>query len=90
MISFIVPILIQNLKKLFMDKLYVLCRVEVLLPDDGEIKSHIHRFTYVVVPKYFGNFEHFIKDKYDFYVIEKIDFLVSSSPKYAHKEFTKL
>lgn len=31
-----------------MDKLYFLCRVEVFLPDDGDIKFHVHRFTFVV------------------------------------------
>lgn len=35
-----------------MDKLYILCRLEVLLPDDGDIKSHVHRFTYVFKPRF--------------------------------------
>lgn len=35
-----------------MNKLYILCIVTVLLPDDGDIKSHVHRFTYVVNPRF--------------------------------------
>lgn len=73
-----------------MDKLYILCRVEVLLPDDGEIKSHVHRFTYVVKPRFFGDFYAYIVKTFDFYDIDQVGYLTSSSPKYVHKEFTKL
>lgn len=63
-----------------MGRLYLLCIVTVLLPDDGDIKSHVHRFTYVVKPRFFG----------DFYDIDQVGYLTSSSPKYVYKEFTKL
>ena len=63
-----------------MKKLYILRIVTVLLPDDGDIKSHAHRFTYVVNPRYFG----------DFYAIDQVGYLSSSSPKYVFKPFTRL
>lgn len=72
------------------DKLYILCIVTVLLPDDGDIKSHVHRFTYVVKPRFFGDFYAYIVKTFDFYDIDQVGYLTSSSPKYVHKEFTKL
>lgn len=63
-----------------MDKLYILCRFAVFLPDDGDIKFHVHRFTYVVKPRFFA----------DFYDIDQVGYLTSSSPKYVNKPFTKL
>ena len=42
-----------------MEKLHILCIVTVLLPDDGDIKSHAHRFIGLSSssPKYaFKNF----------------------------------
>lgn len=73
-----------------MDKLYILCRVEVLLPDDGDIKSHVHRFTYVVKPRFFADFYAYITKTFDFYDIDRVGYLTSSSPKYVNKPFTKL
>lgn len=73
-----------------MKKLYILCIVTVLLPDDGDIKSHAHRFTYVVNPRFFGNFYSFIDKTFDFYDIDKVGYLSSSSPKYAFKKFIRL
>ena len=73
-----------------MKKLYILCIVTVLLPDDGDIKSHAHRFTYVVNPRFFGDFYSFIDETFDFYDIDRVGYLSSSSPKYAFKNFTRL
>lgn len=73
-----------------MNKLYILCIVTVFLPDDGDIKSHAHRFTYVVNPRFFGDFYAFITKKFDFYDIDQVGYLSSSSPKYAFKDFTRL
>lgn len=73
-----------------MDKLYILCRVEVFLPDDGDIKSHVHRFTYVVKPRFFGDFYAYIVKTFDFYDIDQVGYLTSSSPKYVNNPFTRL
>lgn len=73
-----------------MKKLYILCIVTVLLPDDGDIKSHVHRFTYVVNPRFFCDFYSFIDNTFDFYDIDKVCYLSSSSPKYTFKIFTRL
>lgn len=73
-----------------MKKLYILCTVTVLLPDDGDIKSHVHRFTYVVKPRFFGGFYSFIDETFDSYDIDRVGYLSSSSPKYAFKNFTRL
>ena len=73
-----------------MDKLYILCRVAVFLPDDGDIKSHFHRFTYVVKPRFFADFYAYIKNTFDFYDIDEVGYLHSSSPKYVNRPFTKL
>lgn len=73
-----------------MEKLYIICRVSVLLPDDGEIKSHVHYFTYVVNPRFFGDFYVFITKEYDFYNIEQVSYYKSTSPKYFNKPFVRL
>ena len=73
-----------------MKKLYILCIVTVLLPDDGDIKSHVHRFTYVVNPRFFGDFYSFIDETFDFYDIDRVGYLPFSSPKHAFKNFTRL
>ena len=73
-----------------MKKLYILCIVTVFLPDDGDIKSHAHRFTYVVNPRFFGDSCSFIDKTFDFYDIDRVGYLSSSSPKYAFENFTRL
>lgn len=73
-----------------MQKLYILCIVTVLLPDDGDIKSHVHRFAYVVNPRFFADFYAYIMKTYDFYDIDQVGYLTSLSPKYVFKEFTRL
>ena len=73
-----------------MKKLYILCIVTVFLPDDGDIKSHVHRFTYVVNPRYFGDFYAFITNSFDFYDIDQVGYFSSPSPKYFLKPFTRL
>lgn len=73
-----------------MEKLYILCVVEVLLPDDGDIKSHVHRFTYVVNPRFFGDFYSFITKEYDFYDIDQVGYYRSTSPKYFDKPYVRL
>lgn len=73
-----------------MEKLYILCIVTVLLPDDGDIKSHEHRFTYVVKPRFFADFYAYITKTYEFYDIDQVGYMTSSSPKYVFKSFTKL
>lgn len=73
-----------------MKKLYILCIVTVLWLGDGDIKSHTHRFTYVVNPRFFGDFYSFITKTFEFYDIDQVGYLSSSSPKYAFKNFTRL
>lgn len=73
-----------------MAKLYILCIVTVLLPDDGDIKSYVHRFTYVVKPRFFADFYAYITKTYDFYDIDQVVYMTSSSPKYVFKSFPKL
>lgn len=73
-----------------MEKLYLICRVEVLLPDDGDIKSHVHQFTYVVNPRFFVDFYASITKEYDFYNIDQVCYFKSTSPKYFNKQFVRL
>lgn len=73
-----------------MDKLYILCLLEVFLPDDGDIKSHVHRFTYVVKPRFFADFYSYVIKTFDFYDIDQVGYFTSSSPKYVNNPFTKL
>lgn len=73
-----------------MEKLYILCIVTVLFPDDGDIKSHEHRFIYVVKPRFFADFCAYITKTFEFYDIDQVGYFSSSSPKYVIKSFTKL
>lgn len=73
-----------------MEKLYILCRVEVLLPDDGDIKSHVHYFTYAVSPRFFADFYAFIAKEYDFFNIDQVSYFKSTSPKYFDKQYVRL
>lgn len=73
-----------------MEKLYIICVVDALLPFDGDIESHVHRFTYVVNPRFFCDFYSFIAKKFDFYNIDQVRYFKSSSPKYFNKPFVRL
>lgn len=73
-----------------MDRLYLLCKVDVLLPDSPKAKSHVESLTYVVHQEYYANFVTFIDKSYDFYSIIDCGQLISRLPQYVHKEFTKL
>lgn len=72
------------------DRLYMLCKVEVLLPDTPKAKSHVETYAYVVQEEYYGHLVGYLESSYDFYSIETCGQLISHSPKYVHKEFTKL
>lgn len=71
-------------------RIYMLCKVDVLLPDTPKAKSHVETYTYVVQEEYYGHFVGFIDKSYDFYGIVVCGQLISHSPKYINKEFTKL
>lgn len=73
-----------------MERLYILCKVDVLLPDSPKAKSHVESLTYVVQLEYYANFVTFIDKSYDFYSIIDCGQLISRLPQYVHKEFTKL
>lgn len=73
-----------------MDKVYILCKVDVLLPDTSRAKSHVEHLTYVVNPQFYGNFVSFISGKYDFYGIVNCGQLISHLPKYVNSKFTLL
>lgn len=73
-----------------MDRLYLLCKVDVFLPDSPSAKSHVESLTYVVQQEYYANFVVFIDKSYDFYNIIDCGQLISRLPQYVHKEFTKL
>lgn len=68
----------------------MLCKVDVLLPNTSKAKSHVETYTYVVQEEYYGHFVGFIDKSYDFYSIVDCGQLISHSPKYINKEFTKL
>lgn len=71
-------------------RLYMLCKVDVLLPDTPKAKSHVETYAYVVQEKFYGQFVAFIDELYDFYGIVDCGQLISHLPKYACKKFTKL
>lgn len=73
-----------------MDKLYLLCKVDVLLPDTAQAKSHVETYTYVVQQEYYAKFVAYIDDKYDFYGIVDCGQLISRLPQYVKNVFTKL
>lgn len=72
------------------DRLYMLCKVDVLLPDTPKAKSHVETYVYVVQEEYYGHFVGYLDSSYDFYSIVDCGQLISHSPKYVHKEFSKL
>lgn len=72
------------------DRLYMLCKVDVLLPDTAYAKSHVETYAYVVQEEFYGHFVVYLESSYDFYSIVDCGQLISHSPKYVHKEFTKL
>ena len=73
-----------------MEKIYIICAVDALLPDDGDIKSRLHRFIYAVNPRFFGDFHDFITKKFDFYNIDEVCYYKSSSSKYFNKPYVRL
>lgn len=70
--------------------LYILCKVDVLLPDSQRAKSHVDTMVYVVDPNKYDEFQKFIDSSYDFYGIVICGDFYSRLPKYVHKEFTRL
>lgn len=72
------------------NRLYMLCKVDVLLPDTPKAKSHVETYTYVVQEEYYGQFVAFIDESYDFYGIVDCGQFISHLPKYVYKKFTKL
>lgn len=68
----------------------MLCKVDVLLPDTAQAKSHVETYTYVVQQEYYANFVAYIDASYDFYGIVDCGQLISRLPQYVNKEFTKL
>lgn len=68
----------------------MLCKVDVLLPDTRKAKSHVETYVYVVQEEYYGHFVRYLDSLNDFYSIVDCGHLISHSPKYVHKEFTKL
>lgn len=73
-----------------MDRLYKLCKVDVLIPDTPKAKSHVESLTYVVKQEYYANFVTYLDKLYDFYGIFDCGQLISSLPQYVYNEFTKL
>lgn len=73
-----------------MHRLYLLCKVDVLLPDTEFAKSHVETYTYVVNPSCYSSFVGFIEASYDFYGITKCGNLISHLPQYVHKDFVRL
>lgn len=73
-----------------MDRLFLLCKVDVLLPDIGDIPSHVETYHYVVVPSFFDRFVSYFNRKYDFCGIRKLGNLVSSDPNFVHCRFKLL
>lgn len=72
------------------DRLYLLCKVDVLLPDTAKAKSHVETYAYVVQEEYYSHFVGYLESSYDFYSIVNCGHLISHLPQYVHKEFTKL
>lgn len=72
------------------DRLYMLCKVEVFLPDTPKAKSHVETYAYVVQEEYYGHLVGYLESSYDFYSIVTCGQLISHLPQYVHKEFTKL
>lgn len=73
-----------------MDRLFILCKVDVLLPDVGDTPSHVETYHYIVLPSYFDKFVSYFNRKYDFYGIRKLGNLVSSCPDFANCRFKLL
>lgn len=69
---------------------YILCKVDVLLPDTPLAKSHVETMFFVVDQNQYEKFVHYISSEYDFYSIINCGVLYSRSPKYVHKDFTRL
>ena len=72
------------------DRLYMLCKVEVLLPYTPKAKSHVETYAYVVQEEFYGHLVGYLESSYDLYSIVTCGQLISHSPKYVHNEFTKL
>lgn len=72
------------------ERLYMLCKVDVLLPDTPKAKSHVESYFYVVQEEYYGEFVAYIDSRNDFYGIEDCGQMISHSPKYILNKFTKL
>lgn len=73
-----------------MINLYILCKVDVLLPDTPRAKSHVETMVFVVDQNQYGKFVHYISSTYDFYSIVNCGDLYSHSPYYVHKDFIRL
>lgn len=73
-----------------MINLYILAKVEVLLPDTERAKSHVETMVYVVDQNAYGDFVHYISSSYDFYTISNCGDLYSHSPKYVNKKYVCL
>ena len=73
-----------------MFNLYILCKVDVLLPDSPSAKSHVETMAFVVDQTRYEKFVHYIDSEYDFYSIVNCGDLYSRSSKYVHKDFTRL
>lgn len=72
------------------NRLYMLCKVDVLLPDTTNAKSHVETYVYVVEEEYYGDFVAYIDGSYDFYGIVDCGQMISHSPKYIDKKFIKI
>lgn len=72
-----------------MEKLFILCKVDILFPD-GEVRSHVDSFFYVVKPEYFDNFTRYLNSTYDFVGVRKLGHLISSNPDFVHGKFSIL
>jgi hypothetical protein len=73
-----------------MDRLFILCKVDILFPDKGNIRSHVETYHYVVKPEYFINFTRYLEDTFDFVGIRKLGNFISSDPAYRHGKFSIL
>jgi hypothetical protein len=73
-----------------MDRLFFLCKVDILLPDVGNISSHVETYHYVVKPEYFVNFTRYIDTTFDFVGIRKLGNFISSDSKYRYGKFSIL
>jgi hypothetical protein len=73
-----------------MDRLFILCKVDISLPDNGNIRSHVETYHYVVKPEYFVNFTRYLETTFDFVGIRKLGNFISSNPAFRYCKFSIL